>query len=173
MNSYNIVNTTQEDLELVYKLFDEAIKYQKRNNYPNWEGDDKSILQQDLHNKLQYKIVINKLVACIFSICFSDKIIWRDNDKNDAIYIHRIAVNPDFKGQKQFQKILNWVINYAQETRRDFIRMDTWADNPTIIGYYKSFGFQFLENFTTPDTPELPIQNRNITLALLEYTIQH
>ena len=25
--------------------------------------------------------------------------------------------------------------------------MDTWADNPTIINYYKTFGFQFIENF--------------------------
>ena len=47
--------------------------------------------------------------------------------------------------------------------------MDTWADNPTIIDYYKSFGFVFLNNFVTSDTLNLPVQHRNISLALLEY----
>jgi len=172
MDSYNIVNTTNEDLEFVYRLFDEAVKYQKRNNYPDWEGYDKKVFQQDIADKLQYKIVIKNSIACIFSIRFSDKIIWRDKDKNDAIYIHRIAVNPDFKGQKQFQKILAWAINLAQETNKSYIRMDTWAENPTIIDYYKSFGFRFLENYTTPDTMELPKQNRKLALALLEYSIR-
>lgn len=47
--------------------------------------------------------------------------------------------------------------------------MDTWAANPTIIKYYKSFGFEFIENFTTPDNEELPVHNRNLALTLLEY----
>jgi ribosomal protein S18 acetylase RimI-like enzyme len=172
MDAYNIINTAKEDLHFVYRLFDEAIKYQKRNNYPDWEGYDRDVLRQDILDKMQYKIVINDSIACIFSIRFSDKIIWRDRDKNDAIYLHRIAVNPGFKGQKQFQKILNWSIKYAQETGRTYIRMDTWANNPTIIDYYKSFGFQFIENFITPDTPELPLHNRNSALALLEYRVK-
>ena len=49
--------------------------------------------------------------------------------------------------------------------------MDTWAHNPHIIEYYKNFGFTFLENFKTPDTTELAIQNRNLDVALLEYIV--
>jgi hypothetical protein len=49
--------------------------------------------------------------------------------------------------------------------------MDTWADNYKIIEYYKSFGFVFIENYKTPDTPELPIQNRNLNVALLELAL--
>jgi ribosomal protein S18 acetylase RimI-like enzyme len=169
MDTYKIVNTVKEDLPFVYQLFDEALIYQKRNNYPDWEGYDKDVFQEDIANHFQYKIVIEHSIACIFSIRLSDKIIWRDRDNNDAIYLHRIAVNPDFKGQKQFQKILDWAISYARETGKSYIRMDTWANNPVIIDYYKSFGFQLLGNYTTPDTPKLPVQNRNIALVLLEY----
>ena len=46
--------------------------------------------------------------------------------------------------------------------------MDTWADNEKIIEYYKTFGFKFLENYKTSNEPELPIQNRNLEVALLE-----
>jgi predicted lactoylglutathione lyase len=46
--------------------------------------------------------------------------------------------------------------------------MDTWADNKKIIDYYKSFGFEFIENYKTTNATELPIQNRNLNVALLE-----
>jgi hypothetical protein len=47
--------------------------------------------------------------------------------------------------------------------------MDTWAANPTIVNYYKSFGFSLVEDFLTPDSEELPVHNRNLALTLLEY----
>ena len=46
--------------------------------------------------------------------------------------------------------------------------MDTWADNTKIIAYYKSYGFKFIENYKTTNDSELPIQNRNLNVALLE-----
>jgi hypothetical protein len=46
--------------------------------------------------------------------------------------------------------------------------MDTWADNHKIIEYYKSFGFEFIENYKTANAIELPIQNRNLNVALLQ-----
>ena len=109
---------------------------------------------------------------CFFSVCFIDPLIWREKDKGTSIYLHRITVNPKFKGQKQFEKVLNWAIEYAQKNKLDTVRMDTWAENITIIEYYKSYGFQFLENYKTANTKELPIQHRNLNVALLEYKVK-
>lgn len=130
---------------------------------------DKEILQKDIDNQLQYKIVAADEIACIFSLCYAEPILWREKERGDAIYINRIVVNP--KGQKQFEKILNWVIAHAKKNNFKYIRMDTWADNPNIVAYYKSFGFKLLENYTTPNTAELPIQKRNMALALLEFSL--
>jgi ribosomal protein S18 acetylase RimI-like enzyme len=49
--------------------------------------------------------------------------------------------------------------------------MDTWADNERLIDYYKSFGFEFIEYYRTTDAAELPIQNRNLNVALLEMVV--
>jgi GNAT superfamily N-acetyltransferase len=166
--NYQIKNTSTEDLNFIYGLFEEAINYIKRNNYVGWTTYDKNFIIQDIIKKLQFKITNGNDVLCLFSICFSDVLIWREMEKGDAIYLHRIVVNPKFKGQKQFEKILNWIIEFAKEKGLKHIRMDTWADNPNIIEYYKSYGFQFLENYTTPNTPELPDQHRNLKVALLE-----
>lgn len=170
-NDYQIVNTLEEDLEFTYQLFEEAIAYQQRKGYSVWQGYDKKALQNDVHQQLQYKIVIDDTIACVFSICYADPIIWREKEQANAMYLHRIVVNPHLKGQKQFQKILDWSIQHAQQRGTQFIRMDTWGDNPTIIDYYKSFGFRFIENYTTPNSEELPTQHRNLYLTLLEFEI--
>jgi GNAT superfamily N-acetyltransferase len=99
-------------------------------------------------------------------------LIWRDLDQGNAIYLHRIVVNPEFKGRKLFGTILEWAINHVRKKRLGFIRMDTWAANPTIINYYRTFGFDVIENYTTPDSAELPIHNRNLSLTLLEYKVK-
>jgi len=82
-----------------------------------------------------------------------------------------LSSNPEFKGQRQVEKILNWIIDLAKEKGLKYVRMDTWADNPNIIAYYKSYGFYFIENYTTANTPELPGQHRNLKVALLEFEL--
>ena len=163
-----IENTSPKDLNFIYWLFEEAIAYQKKNNYVGWNSYDKDFIKLDIKNKEQFKVIKGNAVLCIFSICFRDAVIWREKENGDAIYLHRIVVNPAFKGQKQFEKILNWIVEFANGKGLKYIRMDTWADNPHIIDYYKSYGFQLIENYTTPDTPELPDQHRDLKVALLE-----
>lgn len=166
-----IQNTSIEDLDFIYHLFDEAIVYQKRKGFPVWKGYDKEVLKSDIANKQQFKIVDGNEIKSIFSICFSDSIIWREKEKGDALYLHRIVVNPKFKGQRQFGEIFNWAKQYAKEKGLKYLRMDTWGDNQNILNYYQQFGFEFIENYTTPLMENLPSQHRNLYLALLEYCL--
>jgi len=169
---HQIDNTELQDLPFVYELFDQSIDYQEKRGFPVWKNYDKNALINDVNNRLQYKIIIDGLMAMVFSVCYSDKILWREMEKGDSVYLHRIVVNPKFKGQRLFGLILEWAIRHAKDRGFKFIRMDTWADDQKIIDYYKGFGFHFIEDFNTPDIPELPVHNRNIPLALLEYNVE-
>jgi ribosomal protein S18 acetylase RimI-like enzyme len=166
-----VCNTDLSDLKTILWLFDEATKLQNKNGYKVWDSIDEMALQKEIANKLQFKIVKNDSILCIFSIQYSDPFIWQDKDQNDAIYLHRIVTNPNFKGQRLFGKVLNWVFQFAKQNNRNYVRMDTWADNQQLIDYYKSFGFRFIENYKTTYTDKLPLQNRNLNVALLELTI--
>jgi ribosomal protein S18 acetylase RimI-like enzyme len=168
VHDINIINTTTDDISLINRIFEQAIDLQRENGYKVWESIDKLALQKDIDERLQYKLVKDVDILCLFSIQFADPLIWRNRDQNDAIYIHRMVVNPYYKGQKLFQTVLNWVKQLARQNNLQFIRMDTWADNFKIIEYYRSFGFEFIENYTTEDAAELPSQNRNLQVALLE-----
>ena len=169
--SYEIRNTERKDLDFIFELFDRSIKYQEQNGYPVWKNYDKGAIIKDLEGNHQYKIMVDSIIGIVFSVCYADKIIWRQMDAGNSIYLHRIVVNPLVKGQKLFGLILEWAIKHAKSKGLTSIRMDTWAANSTIINYYKSFGFTFIENYTTPASAELPMHNRNLTLALLEYKL--
>lgn len=163
-----IINTTIDDLDTVLWLFRQAMELQGKNGYKVWEEIDTIALQKDIEEKLQYKIVKDDKIICIFSIQHNDPFIWRERDRDDAVYLHRIVVNPGCKGQRLFEKVLNWVVQFARQNDLKFVRMDTWADNSKIIEYYKSFGFEFIENYKTANAVELPVQNRNLNVALLQ-----
>jgi len=167
-----IVNTTKDDINTIFWLFEHAINLKGKAGYKVWDGIDKSALNTDIENGLQYKIVEGHDILCVFSVQNNDPFIWRGRDQNDAIYLHRIVVNPNFKGQKQFEKVLNWAKEYARLHHLRYVRMDTWADNKKIIDYYRSFGFEFIENYKTTNAPELPLQNRNLDVALLEMELK-
>jgi ribosomal protein S18 acetylase RimI-like enzyme len=170
-HSREIVNTSLADLPTVLWLFAQAMKLNTQQGYKVWTAIDKTALQKDIENNLQYKIIQGKDIRCIFSVQFSDPFIWGDRDAGDAIYLHRIVVHPDHKGQRQFADVLAWSKHQARQRQLTYIRMDTWAENSRIIRYYQSFGFELAGIRTTGDTPELPIQNRNLNVALLEMSV--
>jgi ribosomal protein S18 acetylase RimI-like enzyme len=168
-NQFEIVNTVPADLPFIHRLFEYSIAYQEQKGYPVWKNYDKNSIVKDIENKNQYKAVNQNGIGIVFSVNYRDKIIWREKDTGESVYLHRIVVNPDFKGQRLFDQIVKWAIEHIKDKGLKSIRMDTWAANPTIIEYYKTFGFEIVENYTTPDTPELPVHNRNLPLTLLEY----
>jgi GNAT superfamily N-acetyltransferase len=168
---FQVMNTGTGDLNVIFGLFDQSITYQEKNGYPSWRNYDRNAVVRDIENGNQYKIVVDGEIAIVFSVCYGDEIIWRERDRGNSIYLHRIVVNPNFKGRKLFGRILDWAIEHCKKRKILTIRMDTWAANPKIADYYKSFGFRFVENFTTPDTPELPVHNRKLALTLLEFQV--
>jgi hypothetical protein len=171
MDDLSIQNTEFSDLKSIYGMFEQAIAYQQKKNYPVWRGYDKQVLATDMQNRVQFKIMRGKDIGCVFSICYADKIIWRERDRGDSVFLHRIVTHPDFKGQRLFGEILHWTEKLGRENGLLFIRMDTWADNPPLVDYYLNFGFTIAGYFTTPDSEALPVQQRNNEVVLLEYKI--
>jgi len=167
----HIKNTTQSDLPDVYHFFERSITYQEARGYPVWRNYDKQTIMKDISAGNQYKLVVGSTTAMVFSVCYKDAIIWRERDIGNSLYLHRIVVNPDFKGQRLFGEILKWSITHCLQKGMKNVRMDTWAENPTIIEYYKGFGFKNVGNYVTPDSVELPVHNRRLALTLLEYSV--
>lgn len=166
-----ITTATYADLPTAVRLFEEAVNFQEKNNYTGWKNFDINCFRSDIENGLLFKVISADRISGIFSICYTDALIWGDHEKGDALYMHRIIADRRIQQPRLFPRILDWACGFAREKKLQRLRMDTWAENRKLIDYYKSCGFREAGEHTTPDTPSLPVQHRNLHVVLLELAL--
>lgn len=163
-----ITNSTIQDIDTIYQLYDQAIAYQKTVFTRHWQGFERALIELEIGEKRQWKIVVDGQVACIFAITFQDPLIWKEKDEQPSIYIHRIVTNPEFRGGAYVKAIVNWAKDYARSLGKSFVRMDTWGDNLKLKEYYQQCGFNYLGVIQMEKTEGLPKHYEGISLSLFE-----
>lgn len=143
-SSIQITNTVKADLEFIFHLFDSAIAYQKAHGYNLWPAFSRGLIESEIADQRHWKIVENGEILCVFSVMYNDPVIWLERDKEPAVYLHRIAVNPQHKRKGMTRLIKNWALDHARKNNKSFVRMDTWGDNETLRNYYISCGFEYI-----------------------------
>lgn len=123
-----------------------------------------------IKEKRQWKIIVDDQIVCIFTITYNDPDIWKEKDKDPAIYLHRIVTHPSHRGKFFVKHIKDWALEFGRKQGKKFIRMDTF-DNPKLIDYYVACGFNFLGLVTLGESSDLPKHYRNATLSLFEIPI--
>lgn len=165
------VRSTADDVDAIFSLYDDAIAFQKTVFKKHWQGFDRELIETEVAEGRQWKIIKDGKIACIFAVEFSDPLIWKEKDKDPSIYLHRIVSHSGFRGSNFMLAIIEWSKKFGKENALQFIRMDTWGDNPNLIAYYVKSGFTHT-GFGTPDpTPSLPKHYEGIELALFELEI--
>jgi hypothetical protein len=150
-------------------FWDAALAYQSSKQLPLWPSYPEERINEEIQTDLHFSAFMpDGTLAGYFSLALSDELIWNEKEKGDAIYLHRICVNPKRKGNNLTNYILSWAYGYALGTGRKFIRMDTWGDNQRLVNYYISCGFQHIGNRQLGEAPELPAHYNNANLALFE-----
>ena len=142
-----IKNVTASDIEKIFELYKIASNYQReKKTVIVWPDFDREMVITEISENRQFKLLVNNEVVCIWAITFSDEQIWEDSNTDSAIYIHRIAVNPNFRGNNYIATITNWAKEYALKKEIQFIRLDTFlisiSDKCSPIGRLKIF-FEF------------------------------
>ncbi len=139
-----IINSTKEDIKTIFEFYDAAIAYQKIKFNKHWQGFDTALIEKEIKENRQYKIVVDGSIVCIFAITFNDPVIWGEKDKDPAVYIHRIVTHPAFRGNNCIKNIVDWAVDFGSKNAIQFVRMDTWGDNQKLINHYTNCGFTFL-----------------------------
>ncbi|WP_169304401.1 PhzF family phenazine biosynthesis isomerase [Pedobacter frigoris] len=163
-----ILNSTIEDIDTLFRLYEAATAYQKEVGIKKWKGFERALVEQEIQEKRQYKIIEDGKIACVFVITYNDPLIWKEADADPAIYIHRIATNPDYRGRSYVKHIVNWAKKHAAEQNRKFIRMDTGSGNDRLNNYYISCGFTYKGITGIEQTEGLPEHYKNGTFSLFE-----
>ncbi|MGZ3865556.1 MAG: GNAT family N-acetyltransferase [Bacteroidia bacterium] len=144
------------DLKDIQSLYQAARDLQTLRKTVIWPFIEDSFIEKEIHEQRQWKIVIGGKMACNWAITFADKEIWGEKDRNDSIFIHRICVNADFRGNRFMHQITEWAKEYAKKKGKRYVRLDTLGNNTKLIAHYTSSGYNFLGMVLLTDTATLP-----------------
>ncbi|MBV8325035.1 GNAT family N-acetyltransferase [Chryseobacterium sp.] len=163
-----IQNSIAEDIDEIFRLYRGATAYMKLKGQVCWPEFSRDLIMQEISERRQCKITVEDKIACIWAVAFDDPQIWQERNADPAVYIHRIAGNPEFKGMNLVKRIADWAKQYALENDKVFVRMDTVGNNTGLISYYSKCGFEFLGLSELKNTEGLPAHYNKATVSLFE-----
>jgi hypothetical protein len=166
-----IVNCSLVDIDFIFDLFKSAIAYQKQKGYELWPLFSREMVEKDIIDGRQWKIMEDENVLCVFSVMYNDPVIWLERDVDPAVYLHRITVNPQFKGKRMMEVIKAWALNHALEKGKKYLRMDTWGNNENLRNYYVSCGYTYIGQQNLPKVEGLPDHYGGNHLSLFEINV--
>ena len=168
-----ILNSKIEDIDKIFELYKIATDFQKTKSAVPWPNFDRILIEREIQENRQWKIVIDNQIACVWTTTESDAQIWGKRNEEASIYIHRISTSTNFRGRNLVNEIVKWSKNYAKQNNKKYVRMDTVGENIGLINYYKKCGFDFLGLSKLKDTSELPAHYNNATVSLFQININN
>jgi len=151
-----------KDLERIVAITRACAKHMISQNIFQWNEyyPNKEIFEEDVKNETLYVIEADsKVVGCI---CISDviddvykKVKWLTST-NKNVYLHRLAVHPDFQGQGLALKLMNFAEQLTFKKGYKSIRLDTFSGNAKNNKFYKLQGYKKLEKIFYRKQSDMP-----------------
>lgn len=169
----HLLPSTTADIDEIFRLYRLAAAYQAATAGATvvWPDFERELVARELAEGRQWKLVVDNTIACVWAITFDDPQIWGARNADPALYIHRIATNPDFRGQGFVATIVQWAQAYARQHQKKYVRLDTIGENHGLIAHYTACGFTYLGLTALTDTAGLPAHYHNATVSLFELPV--
>lgn len=115
--------------------------YQRNEEYPSRKAFTTDLEREELYVLLSNDAIIGCITISTFMDAEYQTVDWLTPNENN-IYIHRLAVHPEFQGQGYAQFLMNYAENYAREHQYQSVRLDTFSQNPRNLKFYEQRGYQ-------------------------------
>lgn len=156
------------DLPAVRAAYAHGRRTQREQGSTVWpEFTDADILREMGGGRLM-RVLDGEALAGVFSVAYEDPAIWGEQERGAHIYLHRIARTEGYPGRGLIGAVLAWALVECRALAREGLRMDTWASNEALIGYYVRLGFRLVGRRRIAPDPRLPPHYHGTELALLE-----
>ena len=153
---------TLNELDRVKEIAEACAKNMIENNIFQWNDKypSREIFKEDIKNKSLYVSKINQeVVGCIMFSSFKDDVYktvnWITEDEYN-LYIHRLAVDPIFQKRGIARKMMDFAEDFAKSNNYISVRLDTFSQNPRNNKFYKSRGYNKLDDVYFPRQSEFP-----------------
>jgi hypothetical protein len=75
-----IKNAEKDDISDIFSLYENARDFQKAKGAVLWPQFDKKLIETEISENRQWKILINNQIACVWATTFSDPEIWEERN---------------------------------------------------------------------------------------------
>ena len=163
-----ITQSSSDDIGQILSLYDAATALQASKNMTQWPKIDQSIIEGEISEGRQWKMVHQGQIVCVWVVAFEDPQIWGERSNQPSVFIHRIANHPQFRGRGLVGDIVDWAKGLYSGGSIQFIRLDTVGHNEGMIKVYTSHGFTLLDPVELEDTTGLPSHYNDGKVYLFE-----
>lgn len=129
--------------------------FQWNEHYPNAKAFEQDIARNELYVLTIEDTIVGTIVISSLMDNEYQTVKWlTPSTKN--IYIHRLAVHPDYQGRGFAQELMNFAENFAIENTYLSIRLDTFSINYRNQKFYEQRGYKRLASIYFPKQSEHP-----------------
>lgn len=147
---------THKDLRQLMALTRACAKFMISQGIHQWNEHYPSVtaFEKDLNRKELYVFELEKtVIGCIVISTLKDDeylpISWLSETEHN-IYIHRLAILPEFQGHGYAQQLMDFAEDYAKSKGFESVRLDTFSQNKRNHRFYEKRGYQRLGNIFFP-----------------------
>ena len=137
--------------------------FQWNEHYPDVTAFENDIKRNELYvleveGEVKGSIVISTLMDEEYI-----PIKWHTDNKNN-IYVHRLAIHPDFQGKGNAQQLMDFAEQFANQNNYSSIRLDTFSQNKRNQKFYELRGYKRLGEIYFPKQSEYPFHCYELVL---------
>jgi ribosomal protein S18 acetylase RimI-like enzyme len=155
-----LTQAKMDDIDTIIDLYHTIVHVLQKEGNDQWDKDylNDDLIKNDIKNGKLYGIkeagrFIAVLVLTEEKKPQYDQVNWQFTEGKN-LYIHRVAVHPDFQGRGLSKKLLNFAQEFANENGYANLRLDAYNRNPVALNLYRSFGFEEREEISMPGREE-------------------
>lgn len=158
----NIVKPIVTDIEKLLAMTQACARhmitngiYQWNESYPSYEAFKNDIELDQIWVLKDGDMIIGSIVITEVEDEEYDGVVWL-TPQGGSVYIHRLAVHPDYQGKGLAQQLMNFAEDYAKEKGYVSVRLDTFSLNKRNNVFYQKRGYQQLGDIYFPKQSEYP-----------------
>ena len=129
--------------------------YQWNENYPNRNAFIDDIKNNELLVFTKGDLLVGCIALCTKMDDVYKNVKWLTKDVKN-LYIHRLAVDPQFQKKGIGKKLMDYAEDFAKKNNFISVRLDTFSKNKNNMRFYERRGYYRLEVVFFPEQSKFP-----------------
>ena len=84
---FEVVNSARHDIDHIFSLYDAAVDWQKKKFNKHWQPFDRKMIELEIDEQRQWKILADGAVAGIFAVTYNDPEVWGGKEMPIPLFI--------------------------------------------------------------------------------------